>query len=161
MCCLRAGVGPWLLQAHIWRAANHKWVQVHTSTVRLRVLRLIASSPGLEIPPFPFLSFPFLSFPSRLHGLPHGLPHGVPSSYRLLGGVCADIINWSSLLASASFPGSWGARGSLPSMDPGAQLGGKFSSLLTAGHRFRTIHGLSNSCKHSCFSWHARWYISH
>ena len=50
------------------------------------------------------------------------------------GRVCAGIINWSCLLASAGLPGSWRPGGS--KHEPVAQLGVKFSSLLMACHRF-------------------------
>ena len=81
-----------------------------------------------------------------------------PSTNRTAG--CAGIINWSCLLASDRFPGSWG-----PGHGPGAwtRRSARRQVLQPADgwSRFRTICALLNSCKHrrieSCFPWHARW----
>ena len=85
-------------------------------------------------------------------------PH--PSLHQSHCRVCAGIINWSCLLASARFPGSWGAPAwtRRPARRQVLQPVDGWSP-------FRTIHGLLNSCKHrrieSCSPWHARWYVSH
>ena len=81
MCSLRAGV-PGVCRPMSVLANNHEWVQVHTA--RVRVLRLIDSSPGLDTP-FSFvgclgwlatasdLSQSTLSFPWWLNYLPTNL----------------------------------------------------------------------------------------
>ena len=85
----------------------------------------------------------------------NGLSLSVPSLHQSHGRVCAGIINWSCLLASARFPGSWGAPAwtRRPARRQVLQPVDGWSP-------FRTIHGLLNSCKHrrieSCSPWHAR-----